>query len=123
MNEVANSLETVVRTSRGLSIAGTRTTLYNIMDYLQAGWPPHLIQQWLDLSDKQIADAMDYIKNHKEAVEAEYRQILQEAEENRRYWEEYNKERFAQIATAPVTPEKAAIRRKIQARKAELELV
>lgn len=122
MNEVVDSSETVVRTSRGLSIAGTRITLYNIMDYRQAGWPPHLIQQWLSLTDKQIADAMDYIENHKDAVEAEYRQVLQEADENRRYWEEYNKERFARIAAAPITLEKAAIRRKIQARKAELEM-
>ncbi len=47
---------TVVRTSRGLSIADTRITLYDIMDYLTADWPPKLIQQWLNLSDTQIAD-------------------------------------------------------------------
>ena len=30
---------TVVRTPRGLTIAGTRITLYDVMDYLTAGWP------------------------------------------------------------------------------------
>ncbi len=34
MTETVNPQPTVIRTSRGLSIAGTRTTLYSIMDYL-----------------------------------------------------------------------------------------
>lgn len=120
MNGITLNQTTVIRTSRGLSIAGTRITLYNVMDYLLAGWPPHLIQQWFDLTDNQMADVMEYIQAHRDEVEAEYKQVLQEAEENRRYWEEYNRERFARIAATPATPEKEAIRRKIQARKAEL---
>lgn len=40
MTETAVARPTVIRTSRGLSIAGTRITLYSIMDYLYAGWPP-----------------------------------------------------------------------------------
>ena len=44
----------VVRTDRGLSVAGTRITLYQIMDYLKADWPPKLISQWLDLTEKQL---------------------------------------------------------------------
>ena len=48
----------IVRTERGLSLVGTRITLYEIMDYLKAEWPPKLIQQWLDLSDPQIAGVM-----------------------------------------------------------------
>jgi len=40
------SQNTVVRTERGLSIAGTRITLYDVMDYITAGWPPRLIQHW-----------------------------------------------------------------------------
>jgi uncharacterized protein (DUF433 family) len=37
MAEKATPLPTVARTSRGLSIAGRRLTLYSVMDYLQAG--------------------------------------------------------------------------------------
>jgi hypothetical protein len=76
---------TVVRTSRGLSIAGTRTTLYHVMDYITAGYPPKLIQERLRLTDRQIADVMAYIEQHRSEVDAEYRQVLQQAEENRRY--------------------------------------
>lgn len=120
MNEINSYQTTVVRTSRGLSVAGTRITLYNIMDYLKADWPPSLIQQWLDLTDKQIADVMEYINTHRDEVETEYQLVLQQAEESRKYWEEYNKERFARIAALPPKPGREAIHAKIQAKKAEL---
>jgi uncharacterized protein (DUF433 family) len=101
MNEMNNQQTTVVRTSRGLSIAGTRITLYSIMDYIKAGWPPKLIRDWLNLTDKQIEDVMNYVDMHREEVEAEYQLVLQQAEENERYWREYNREHFAKVAALP----------------------
>lgn len=123
MTEVVNPQPTVIRTERGLSIAGTRITLYSIMDYLQADWPPQLIQKWLDLTDKQTGDVMEYITMHRDEVEAEYQLVLQQAEESRRYWEDYNKERFARIAALPPKPGREAIHAKIQAKKAELGMI
>ena len=41
MTQKATPQPTMIRTSRGLSIAGRRLTLYSIMDYLETGWPPH----------------------------------------------------------------------------------
>ena len=120
MSEISDSQPTIIKTSRGLSIAGTRLTLSHIMDYLKADWPPQLIQQWLDLTDKQIADVMDYIYHHQDEVEVEYQQVLQLAEESRQYWEAYNQERFAQIAASPPEPGREAIRAKIDAKKAAL---
>jgi hypothetical protein len=58
MSETATSQPTVVRTDRGLSIAGTRITLYHVMDYVTAGWPPHLIRDWLNLTEQQIQDVI-----------------------------------------------------------------
>jgi len=104
---------TIVRTERGLTIAGTRITLYDVMDYVTAGWPPKLIRDRLELTDRQIVDVMAYIEDHRAEVEAEYQVVLQEAEENRRYWEERNRERFAQIAAQPPKPELARIREKL----------
>lgn len=89
---------TVVRTSRGLSVAGKRITLYDIMDYLKAGWVTEEIRDVLRLTDEQINDVMDYIETNREEVEAEYQQVLREAEENRKYWEERNRKRLAKIA-------------------------
>ena len=120
MTESTNAQATIVRTSRGLSIAGTRITLYQVMDYVKAGWPSELIQHWLNLSEKQITDAMDYIAAHRSEVEAEYEMVLQEAEESRQYWEARNRERFTTLATATPKPGQEAIRAKLQAWKAKL---
>lgn len=112
---------TVVRTSRGLSIAGTRITLYDIMDYVTANWPPELIRDWFSLTDQQIADVMDYIETHRAEVETEYQFVLQQAEETRRYWEARNQERLTQIAARPSKPGQEVLRARLAAWKAQLE--
>src|SRR6266850_3287649 len=94
MTEKATPQPTVVRTSRGLSIAGRRLTLYSIIDYLQAGWPPHLICDEFNLTDRQMTDVMTYIETHRDEVEQEYRAVLQHAEENRQYWDTRNRQRL-----------------------------
>ena len=121
MTTTANGQSTVVRTERGLAIAGTRITLYEMMDYILAGWPPKLIRDRLDLTDQQLTDALAYITTHQAEVEAEYKTVLQEAEEIRQYWEERNRERFAQIAEQPPRPGQVAIRAKLQAWKEKLK--
>jgi uncharacterized protein (DUF433 family) len=121
MSDPANGTPTVVRTSRGLSIAGTRITLYAILDYVHADWPPHLIADWFHLTSQQMVDVMAYIHDHHDEVEREYQEVIRQAEENRRYWEERNQERFARIATTPPPPEQAALREKLQEWKKRLE--
>jgi uncharacterized protein (DUF433 family) len=121
MSETTISSTTVVRNSLGLAIAGTRITLYDIMDYLTNDWPPKLIQQWFNLTDKQMADVMEYIENNRAEVEAEYQQVLDQAEEIRQYWEERNRERFAQIAAMPRKPGQEQLWAKLDALKARLE--
>ena len=120
MTDSAVPRPTVVRTSRGLSIAGRQLTLYSIMDYLQDGWPPHLIRDEFNLTDKQMADIMEYIASHRDEVEQEYQAVLQHAEENRQYWEARNRQRREQIARTPPKPGQEKIRAKIQAVKAKL---
>jgi len=114
---------TVIKTKQGLFISGTRITLYDIMDYIKDGWPPHLIQKWFDLSEKQIKDVMEYINNYEEEVETEYQFVLKKTEEIKKYWEERNQERFDQIAKKPPRPGNEKIREKLQAWKVKLEKV
>ena len=72
MAEKATPPPTVVRTSRGLSIAGRRLTFYSIMDYLQEEWPPHLIRDEFNLTDTQMTEVMIYIEAPRDEVEQEY---------------------------------------------------
>jgi uncharacterized protein (DUF433 family) len=121
MVTVTNAQSVIVRTERGLSIAGTRITLYDVMEYLLAGWPPALIRHRLDLTEQQMTDAVAYIDTHRAEVEAEYQTVLQHAQEIRRYWEERNRERSAHIAARPSKPEEEALRKKLQEWKAKIE--
>lgn len=119
MHDQYTSPSTIIRTERGLTVAGTRITLYSIMDCVVAGWPAKLIQDRFTLTDRQIADVIAYIADHRAEVEAEYHIVLAQADENRRYWEAYNRERFARIARLPPRPEHAAIRAKLAEAKAK----
>lgn len=108
------------RPDMGLAVAGTRITLYTILEYLHDQWPPDLIRDWLGLSERQIEGALAYIAAHRDEVEAEYQQVLREAEENRRYWEERNRERLARIAAQPPRPGQEALRAKLAEQRARL---
>lgn len=111
---------TIIRTGRGLTIAGTRTTLYRIMDYVKADWPPKLIRNRLNLTDQQVAAALAYIEQHHTEVETEYQQVLAEAEEMKRESEEKRRAVQVAIAAQPTKPEEAVIRAKLAAAKARL---
>ncbi len=111
---------TVARMPRELSISGTRITLYQILDYLKANQPTETIRQHFRLTIKQMSDVMNYIKCNRQEVDEEYQRIVKQAEENRAYWEERNKQRFDKIAKLPRKPEHRALWAKLDAKKAEL---
>jgi len=111
----------IIRTERGLTIAGKRITLYDVMDYLTAQYPPKLIADILSLTEEQINAALSYIQANRVEVEAEYQTVLQEAEESRQYWEERNRERFAEIAQLPPPAGREAAWEKLQTQKAKLK--
>lgn len=121
MSELITDSNVVVRTDRGLTIVGTRITLYSIMDYIKADWPPKLIKDLFDLTDVQISSALAYIEAHSDEVESEYQLVLQQAEENRRYWTEYNRAHLEAVAAMPRKPEHEEIWKKLKARQAKLE--
>jgi uncharacterized protein (DUF433 family) len=110
----------IIRTEAGLTIDGTRITLYDVMDHLNAGWTPRLILNWLPLSESQLEAALAYIEAHRSEVEAEYQAVLQSAQEVRAYWEDQNRDRLAEIAKLPPKPEQAALHAKLQAWKTQL---
>jgi uncharacterized protein (DUF433 family) len=121
MTPASNGHSIITRTGRGLTIAGTRITLYDVMDYLTASYPAKLIREKLCLTDAQVDAALCYIKAHQAEVEAEYQEVLQIAQDNRQYWEERNSEHFARLAAMPPKPGQEALRAKLQAWKDRLE--
>lgn len=109
----------IIRTERGLTLACSRVSIYEVMDFLKAQYPPKLIRDKFNLTDTQIEAALSYIKANQIQVEAEYQKVLQTREEIRYYWEERNRKRFANMATKPRNPEKSALWAKLERQKAQ----
>ena len=107
----------IVRTERGLSIAGARITLYDVMDYVTAQYPPKFIQGLFELTGEQINAA--YIEANRAEVKAEYQQVIQDTEELQRYYEEQNRGRMAQIAVQPAKSGTEAAWEKLRAAQAK----
>ncbi|MDX2098334.1 MAG: DUF433 domain-containing protein [Leptolyngbyaceae cyanobacterium bins.59] len=118
MTSELNSQASIIRTERGLTIAGTRITLYDVMDYVSAQYPPHFIQGLFNLTDSQISEALAYIETNRSQVETEYQTILEEAEELRQYYEERNRNLIARLETKPPKPGMEAAWEKLQEQKA-----
>lgn len=121
MTLASNGQTAIIRTERGLTIAGTRITLYDVMDYVTAQYPPKFIQGLFELTEEQINAALAYIEANRAAVEAEYEMVIKEAEELRLYYEEKNRDLIARLAAQPPRPGQEAVRAKLQAAKAKLE--
>jgi len=121
MTLASNGQAMIIRTERGLTIAGTRITLYDVMDYVTAQYPPKFIQGLFELTEEQINAALAYIEANRTAVEAEYQMVLEEAEELRHYYEEKNRDLIARLAAQPPKSGQEAVRAKLQAAKAKFE--
>lgn len=122
MTNVFNSKAAIIHTERGLTISGTRITLYDVIDYLKSGWSPTLIRDWLPLTEKQLEAALTYIEAHRSEVEVEYQRVLQTAQEIEEYWEDKNRERLARISDLTPRSGQEEIHVKLQAWKAKLGL-
>jgi uncharacterized protein (DUF433 family) len=66
----------IIDRGRGPEIAGTRITVYDVLDYLQEGWRSDQIAGLFRLPPDDIQAAMQYIEDHQEEVMTAYRQIL-----------------------------------------------
>ncbi len=82
--ELTTADATVIDRGRGPEIAGTRITVYDVMDYLKHDWHRDRIAALFRLSSRDIQAAIDYIDQHRERVETDYQAIL-ERHRNYRY--------------------------------------
>ncbi len=121
MTVEVNGQAQIIRTERGLTITGTRITLYDVMDYWTAQYPPKFIRGLFNLTDAQINAALAYIQANRAEVEAEYQVVLKEAAELQKYYEEQNRELISKIAKLPPPPGREVAWEKLQAQKAKLQ--
>jgi uncharacterized protein (DUF433 family) len=111
----------IIRTERGLTISGTRITLYDVMDYVKAQYPAKFIQGLFELTDEQINAALSYIELNRDAVEVEYAQVVRENEELQAYYANQNRDRLISTAAKIKTGNEAAWK-KLQTMRSQREL-
>jgi uncharacterized protein (DUF433 family) len=66
----------IIDRGRGPEIAGTRITVYDVLDYHKTGMHRDLIADTLELSSQQVEAAIRYIEEHRDEVMADYEEML-----------------------------------------------
>jgi uncharacterized protein (DUF433 family) len=66
----------IIDRGRSPEIAGSRITVYDVLDYLNEGWPSKEIAWLVHLSTAQVDVAVHYIEEHKDEVMADYQEML-----------------------------------------------
>lgn len=105
-------------TPRGPSIAGTRITVYSIMDSIKANWSKEEILAHLPrVTMEQLEAVYEYIEQHRDEVEAEYAQILRDEAEARAEAERIFRARSPYPPDMPWEEKSKLMREKLEARK------
>ena len=66
----------IIDRGRGPELAGTRITVYDVLDYHKHGWHRDMIAATLSLSSRQVEVAIQYIEDHRDEVMADYAEML-----------------------------------------------
>jgi uncharacterized protein (DUF433 family) len=67
----------IVKTGRGPEIAGTRITVYDVIEYYNAGRHRDMIAAILSVSSGQVEAAIRYIEEHREEGMASYEKNME----------------------------------------------
>lgn len=66
----------IIDRGRGPEIAGTRITVYDVLDYHRDGWHRDRIASLFRISSRQVEAALRYIEEHRDEVMADYQEML-----------------------------------------------
>jgi uncharacterized protein (DUF433 family) len=66
----------IIDRGRGPEVAGTRITVYDVLDYHKHRWHRDMIADTLELSSQQVEAAIRYIEEHRDEVMANYAEML-----------------------------------------------
>ena len=103
----------IVETKRGPSIAGTRITIFSVMDSLKSGHSRELTKQLFLISDEQLDAVLDYIAAHQAEVESEYTGIVRRSDERRATYERIFRERSPMPVDLPVEERRRLLRQRL----------
>jgi uncharacterized protein (DUF433 family) len=67
----------IIDRGSGPEIAGTRITVYSVLDWVLEGWHASRIASFFRISSHQVEAAMKYIQDHKLEVISAYAEMLE----------------------------------------------
>lgn len=76
----------IIDRGRGPELEGTRVTIYRVMDFVREGASSEEIATGLSLSIEQVQAALDYLHQHREEAEREYKRILERVNQGNPDW-------------------------------------
>jgi hypothetical protein len=86
------------------------------MDYLKANRNKEYILQFLRVTPEQLDAAIEYIEQHREEVEQDYRRILHRSQELREHYENVFRERSPYPPDMPWEEKRKLLIRKFEAK-------
>ena len=69
----------IINRGRGPEIAGTRITVYDILDYTTDNWHHTAIAALFRISSRQVLAAIDYIEQNQDEVMPKYERMVERA--------------------------------------------
>jgi uncharacterized protein (DUF433 family) len=63
----------IIDRGRGPEIAGTRTTVFDLLPYLEMGWHPASVALLFNLSAEEVTAAVEYYRQHEHELRAKNR--------------------------------------------------
>jgi len=81
----------VTGTIKWPTIKNRRLTLFDLMDQLKEGLPPHFVANWYHLTVQEMDEVMRFLKDHEVEIEEAYAEANVYADEQRQYWTERNR--------------------------------
>ncbi|MEM7537635.1 MAG: DUF433 domain-containing protein [Chloroflexota bacterium] len=94
----------IIETETDPTIAGTRVTIYDVMEMIDNGDDIFLICLNFDLTPSQVHMAIAYIEEHREWLEPELKKILKRLAEQEQHYRAIQEKIRAKIAKEPKTP-------------------
>ena len=98
----------ILETECGPMISHSRATVYDVMLTHDEGHDIFFICVNYNLTPIQAQVALDYIEEHREALEADLKELLPKMAERERHYRAIEEKIRKKIAKKPITPERAA---------------
>src|SRR5882724_5486637 len=89
--DIVNKSPIVTGTIEWPTLKNTRVTLFDLMDHLKQGLPPHFVAHWYHLSPEEMDEVMQFLKEHEAEIERSYAAANARAAAQRRAWEAKNR--------------------------------